>query len=297
MTINSMTGFARVSGGLADGSARWLIELKTVNARALDLKMRLPAPLDHLEPLLRLRIGKALARGSCQVLIQLVQDRTESGWTLNEAVLGELYRKVNAMARTLGAEPVGLSPLLGLKGVFEADDKTEPNADTGPLDAAVLTDIDRALAALIASRADEGRALLAILDEKIDRIAGLVSLADAHPSRRPEVVRARLEEAIQRLMEGASALDPQRLHQEAVLLATKADIREELDRLGAHVEAARTLLKDGGSIGRRLDFLTQELARESNTLCAKSSDIGLTAIGLDLKTLVEQFREQIQNVE
>ena len=297
MTIASMTGFARVSGQLDNGAASWIIELKSVNARALDVKLRLPPTLEHLEPVLRAGIGKALVRGSCQLLIQLSRPQPESALRLNVVALGALYRAVNAAANELGAGPVDLCSLLALKGIFETDARPEADGDAKVLDAAILGGFENALDALIAARHEEGRALSAILGAKVDEMARLVASADALPSRQPDAVRKRLEEAIRLLVENGPSFDPQRLHQEAILMATKADIREELDRLHAHIGAARVLLTDGGSVGRRLDFLAQEFTRESNTLCAKSSDIALTAIGLDLKTLVEQFREQIQNVE
>ncbi len=154
-----------------------------------------------------------------------------------------------------------------------------------------------ALGSLVDSRREEGRALDALLRSRIDAIASLADAADACPARKPDAIRARLAEQVAALVDASRALDPARLHQEAVLLAAKADIREEIDRLRAHVAAARDLLSKGGPVGRRLDFLAQEFSREANTLCAKANDVSLTAIGLDLKTEVEQFREQVQNVE
>ena len=274
-----------------------MIELKSVNARALDVKLRLPASIEHLEPAIRMRIAKSIARGSCQLLVQMTRERRSGGLRLNEAWLRELHASLNKVAKSLGADPVGLAALLEVKGVFEAEELPDRAEDSTAQDEAILRDLDVALGALVRARQEEGEALSTVLRDKIDRIADLIDQADAHPSRQPEAVRLRLEELIRLLIGAAPSLDPQRLHQEAVLMATKADIREELDRLKAHVDAARTLLRDGASIGRRLDFLAQEFTRESNTLCAKSADVALTAIGLDLKTLVEQFREQIQNVE
>jgi len=161
----------------------------------------------------------------------------------------------------------------------------------------MLTSLDTAIAALVASRRAEGEAMATILARRIDTIATLADAADACPARRPEAIKARLAEQVAGLIDASSGLDPNRLHQEAVLLAARADIREEIDRLRAHVGAARELLGKGGPVGRRLDFLAQEFSREANTLCAKAVDVSLTVIGLDLKTEVEQFREQVQNVE
>lgn len=294
MTLSSMTGFARTSGALDDMS--WVIEIKTVNARALDLKLRLPAQLEAVEPQIRAMIASAITRGACQLQLSLMRKTGEMRLTVNEAALAELYVTFSSIAARLGADPVPLARLIDLKGVLEYEERSMDEAALAALQAAVLADLEAAVAALVASRLSEGRALRDILHEKIDLIERLIMAADESPSRRPEAMKAKLSAAIQQLFSDVT-IDEQRLYQEAALLATKADIREELDRLYTHLKAARLLLSQGGPVGRKLDFLAQEFGRESNTLCAKSSDAALTAIGLDLKSVVEQFREQIQNVE
>jgi uncharacterized protein (TIGR00255 family) len=181
--------------------------------------------------------------------------------------------------------------------VVELDeDAVDPGQDEA-LIAALKGGVAKLIQSLKAARSKEGQALAAVLGQQLDMIAALVAEAEANPARQPEAIRARLEVQIAELVDGKAALDPARLHQEAVLIAARADIREEIDRLRAHVDAARTLLQEGGSVGRRLDFLAQEFGREANTLCAKANDVSLSRIGLELKAVIEQFREQVQNVE
>lgn len=294
MTLSSMTGFARVTGALDDAS--WAIEIKTVNAKALDVKLRLPALIEAIEPQIRTIIARSIPRGACQMQISLSRSTSEMRFKVNEAALEELHVTFSAIAARLGTERVPLSRLIDLKGVLDYEERNIDEAALLSLQRAVLDDVESAVATLVAARQAEGAALRGILLSRIERIEQLVRAADELPSRRPEAVKARLSAAVEQLFADVS-LDEQRLYQEAAILVTRADIREELDRLYMHVKAARALLSEGGPVGRKLDFLAQEFGRESNTLCAKSSDAALTAIGLDLKGVVEQFREQIQNVE
>ena len=187
--------------------------------------------------------------------------------------------------------------LLALRGVLEAADLEDDDAAVNAACAGALSSLDEAIAALTAARRWEGTALASVLKDMLGAIARLVEAADANPARRPEAVRERLAQSVQTLMASSRGLDENRLHQEAILLAAKADIREELDRLKTHVASARGLIEEGGPIGRRLDFLAQELAREASTLGAKANDVSLTAQGLELRAQIEQFREQVQNVE
>jgi uncharacterized protein (TIGR00255 family) len=197
----------------------------------------------------------------------------------------------------IATQPPTLDGILAIRGVIDVADEADDAEGRASLAKRMLADFEAALAALASDRQREGRAIGAILTARLDEMARLTRAAEASPARTPEAIRMRLAEQVAALIDTGGALDPDRLHQEAVLLATRADIREELDRLTAHDAAARALIAEDGPVGRRLDFLAQEFNREVNTLCAKSNDRGLTAIGLDLKALVDQFREQVQNLE
>jgi uncharacterized protein (TIGR00255 family) len=295
MTLASMTGFARADG--AATGVRWAWELKTVNARGLDIRVRVPSGMDALEAAARAAIAKPLVRGTCHANLTLHRDGVAPVVRINEDALESLVAALDVLRARVDATPPSLDGLLAVRGIVEV---VEPEADAEARAAeaeALLASLNLALESLTTARRREGDALAAILIDRLDAMERLTGAADTLPARRPEAIRARLAEQVQALIGAAPMLDPDRLHQEAVLLATKADIREELDRLKAHIAAARALIAEGHAVGRRLDFLAQELGRESNTLCAKSNDVGLTAIGLDLKAVIEQFREQVQNVE
>jgi uncharacterized protein (TIGR00255 family) len=295
MAVSSMTGFARAAG--AGGGWRWSVEIKTVNAKGLDIRLRLPAPFDRVEADARVRIGKALARGTCFVSLAAQREGAAAAIRVEEATLLALAAAARAAADKLGLPPPTMDGLLAVRGVVEATEAADDEAAVAETCAGALKSLDEALAALTASRRGEGRALAAVLSERLDTIQALTLAAEANPARQPAAVKARLAESVAALMESGRGFDENRLHQEAILLAAKADIREELDRLKTHVVAARTLLNEGGPIGRRLDFLAQEFGREANTLAAKSNDVSLTAQGLELRAQIEQFREQVQNVE
>jgi uncharacterized protein (TIGR00255 family) len=297
MTIRSMTGFAR-SQGQAVGAV-WSWELKTVNAKGFDLRLRLPPGFDTVEAEARRMIGTVIGRGTVHAALDLTRADHAADIRINEPLLRNLAEKLSAAARSVGLAPPSMDALLGVRGVMETVDPAESPEDNEALSQAILVSLEDAVVGLCAMREREGEALESILAERIAGIGALARQADQLPSRSPDAVRARLHRQIEDLLGSASAeqLDGQRLHQEAMMIAVKADIREELDRLASHVMQVSDLLKRGGAIGRRLDFLAQELSRETNTLCAKSNDMALTAIGIDLKTLVEQLREQVQNVE
>ena len=288
--ITSMTGFARAAG--TTGPVHWAWEIRSVNGRGLDVRIRVPAGYDGLGEAARTSLQKALTRGQCQLTLTLTKPEAAARVRINEGLLGSLAQAVARVPVPEGVAPVTLDALLGVRGVIEIEDDS---AETASITHDLAAGIDRLVADLVAARRAEGRQLEQVVTGQVDRIAALTEAADANPARRPEAVRARLAAAVEAL--GSSGLDPDRLHQEAVLLAAKADVREELDRLRAHVASARELLAAGGAIGRRLDFLAQEFGREANTLCAKANDISLSRIGLDLKVVVEQFREQVQNIE
>ncbi|HEY4863772.1 MAG TPA: DUF1732 domain-containing protein, partial [Xanthobacteraceae bacterium] len=216
---------------------------------------------------------------------------------VNEEVLAALLETIHKIAKRVDASPPSLDGILGLKGVMEITETEENAGDRREAEGAVAKGFEAALSDLVNARRNEGAALARVLEARLVEIARLTAAAEASPARAPEAIRARLAEQVKSIIGTGEKLDSDRLYQEAILLAAKADVREELDRLKAHVEAAQKLLAEGGPVGRKLDFLAQELNRESNTLCAKSNDVSLTAIGLDLKAAVDQFREQVQNLE
>jgi len=292
--IGSMTGYARASGAV--GGTSFTCEVKTVNGRGLDVRLRLSSGLDELEAELRRRIGQAVSRGS--VTLTLDVDRGSAGGEIvvNGAVLETVLAELDRLSHRLEAQAPRLDGILALKGVLVERSHAPAAHEQEQLNAAMLAAADTALAGLAAARQAEGEHLAGIVRARLDEIETLTAAAEAHPSRRRETVLARLRAQVADLVE-ATGVSEDRLAQEALLLATKADIREELDRLVAHIAAARKLLDAGGPIGRKLDFLSQEFNREANTLCAKSASVELTAIGLDLKAAIDQLREQVQNIE
>jgi uncharacterized protein (TIGR00255 family) len=295
MSIASMTGFARETG--VTGSYQWAWELKTVNGRGLEVRVRTPSGLDAMGEEARGQILKALTRGQGQLNLSLSKASAAPKLRVNQDVLQSLLSAIGDLTLPNNVKPASLDGLLSVRGVVELDDDAaDPSQDEG-LVAALRGGIVMLIKSLKAARLKEGQALAGVLGQQLDLISRLVDEAEAAPARQPDAIRIRLEAQIAELLDGKANLDPARLHQEAVLIAARADIREELDRLRAHVDAARSLLQEGGSVGRRLDFLAQEFGREANTLCAKANDVSLSRIGLELKAVIEQFREQVQNVE
>jgi uncharacterized protein (TIGR00255 family) len=295
MTLSSMTGFARASG--ASGAYRWSVELKSVNAKGLDLRLRVPPGFDRLEGEARARLGRALARGTCFATMSVQREGATPQVRVNKEALAAIVSAVREAAEGTGLGPPTLDGILAIRGIVDVVEAGDDEPALAAACAGALASLDEAIGALVAMRQGEGAALAAILSEKLAAIAALTQAADESPARRPEAIALRLAQSIAALLEAGRGFDENRLYQEAVLLAAKADIREELDRLKTHVAAARELIGNGGPVGRRLDFLAQELAREANTLCAKANDVSLTAIGLDLRGQIEQLREQIQNIE
>lgn len=295
MTLASMTGFARAQG--TSGAWSWAWELKSVNGKGLDVRLRLPGGWEGLENGLRQSAARVLARGNVNANLSLTRSDPEVSVRVNEAVLRSIAQSVRRVADDLGAPPVQLESLISLKGVLEISEAQESDEARTALETAIIAGFEQALADLAAMRVQEGAALAIVLGDRLDAIARLTAAAEANPSRRPEAIRAKLGDQIRVLMDTGANFDPDRLHQEALMIASKVDVREELDRLVTHVAAARAMLGEGGAIGRRLDFLAQEFNRETNTLCSKANDVSLTAIGLELKGVVEQFREQVQNIE
>jgi uncharacterized protein (TIGR00255 family) len=293
MTMNSMTGFGRVSG--ASGRHSWAWEMKSVNGRGLDVRVRVPQGFDVLGEEARKLVQSKMARGSVQINLSVQSAATEMSLKVNEAALASLVAALGRVSLPKDMKPASLDGLLAVRGIIEfASDEEDVLTSLGPV---LSTGLAGAVAELCANRASEGAAIHAMLTDQIDRIEKLVLACEAHPARTTEAIRARLESQIALLIGNSATLDSNRLYQEAALLAVKADVREEIDRLKAHIAAARIMLKDGGAIGRKLDFLSQEFGRETSTLCAKANDVSLSALGLELRTIVDQMREQVQNVE
>ncbi|MBX3514104.1 MAG: YicC family protein [Xanthobacteraceae bacterium] len=295
MTLASMTGFARASG--VYGVLRWAWELKSVNSKGLDLRFRLPPGRDVLEPAIRASIAKVLNRGNVTINLTINREGAAPQVRINEDVLAAVVAASKSLAGKIDAQKPTLDGILGIKGVMEVVETEESEAEREAANRVLLAGFETALKDLVEMRGKEGDVIGGVLSDRVTEIEKLTSRAESSPSRSIEAIRAKLGEQVKELLGASPAFDPERLHQEAALIAAKADIREELDRLMAHVGAARALLKGGGSVGRKLDFLAQEFNRESNTLCSKSNDVALTAIGLELKTAVDQFREQVQNIE
>lgn len=290
-----MTGFARADGMAA--GFRWTWEVRSVNGKGLDLRLRLPSGFERLDQPAREHCAGCLSRGNIQSTLKITSDKATNRIRINKDALDDVLSMMREVGEKIDAQPPTIDGILAIRGVLKTVDSEIDEATRGLLDREILQSLDNALTELVAMRAQEGRAIGSVLHARLSEISDKVEAAEASPARAPEAIRRRLAEQIAALLDAAPALDPDRLHQEAVLLATKADIREELDRLKAHLVAATELLKSGGPVGRRLDFLAQEFSRETNTLCAKSNDRALTAIGLDLKAIVDQLREQIQNLE
>ncbi|SMF83373.1 TIGR00255 family protein [Tistlia consotensis] len=293
--LSSMTGFARVDGG--DGGMTWTWELKSVNGKGLDLRCRLPAGWDAMEQPLRQKAAARLRRGNVQVGFQYASAAARARPRIDAEAFAELYRQAVDLAQSMKLPRPEFETILALRGVVEvAEEPDDPETREARLVAA-LADFDKGLERLAADREAEGARLGAVVEGHLAEVAGLVARARTLAVTQPEALRARLKEQVEALLQASPALSEERLAQEAALLATKADIREELDRLDGHVEAARALLAEGQAVGRRLDFLCQEFGREANTLCSKSSDLDLTRLGLDLKAAIDRLKEQIQNLE
>lgn len=295
MALSSMTGFARSHGTSGPYAFEW--ELKSVNAKGFDLRMRLPPGWDEIETTARKRATELLSRGTVYANLTVKRGNALSTVRVNEDVLNSILRIAADLAGKIDAVAPSVDGLMAIKGVIEV---VEPEADVQEDKAAkiaVAASFEEALAALVAMRQREGATLGEILTQRMDEIETLANKAEAAPGRKPEAIRARLAEQVAALLEASDRFDSDRLNQEALMMAAKADIREELDRIASHISQAREMISKGGAVGRRLDFLAQEFNREVNTCCSKSNDIELTNTGLEMKNVVEQFREQVQNLE
>jgi uncharacterized protein (TIGR00255 family) len=286
-----MTGFARHTANAGRVTISW--ELKSVNGRALDLRFRFPQGWERLEPSARQILQSAFSRGNIQASVALDAGETGEGLIINEAVLKQFELLSADLSARLGLAPPTVADVLSLPGILH---RSEAAADEA-LEPALLQCLSQAVSALKQARQSEGGALEAILLGHVRIVEALTLRAETDPARQPEAIRARIAENIAALVGAAPALDQDRLASEALFIASRSDIREEIDRLKTHVKSARQLLAQGGAVGRKLDFLAQEFNREANTLCSKSNAASITATGLELKAVVDQFREQVQNLE
>jgi uncharacterized protein (TIGR00255 family) len=295
MALSSMTGFARSHGAAGAYLFEW--ELKSVNAKGFDFRTRLPPGFDAVEPAVRKRATEMLARGTVYANLSVKRAASQPAIRINDEVLGAVMRAASDLAARFNTPPPTVDGILAIKGVIEVVEPEDDESDRSAAEAAIGAGFEQALKSLVDMRRREGTELGRILKERLDQIDRLLQLAETAAGQRPEAIKARLAEQIAALLQTSERFDPDRLHQEAIIIAAKADVREELDRIGSHVTQVRELLDKGGAVGRRLDFLAQEFNREVNTTCSKSNDLDLTNIGLELKSVVEQFREQVQNLE
>ena len=295
MTLSSMTGFARSEGTHA--GARWHWEVRSVNGRGLDLRLRLPPGHDALEPRIRETAGRHLARGSIAISLSVQRDSAVSEIRLNETVLRQVLAALERIRSSGDFERPRPDTILGLRGVLEVGEPLDDEAQTNAQQGAMMEGLERALAGVIEARTAEGRRLEPVLLSQLASIERITQKVAKAPARSADAIRARLKDQVGRLLDADVSLDETRLYQEAALLAQRADVGEELERLRAHVAAARDLIAASGPVGRKLDFLAQEFNREANTLCSKSNDVDVTRLGLELKAVIDQMREQVQNIE
>jgi len=293
--LSSMTGFARAQG--AQGSWRWHWEVRSVNARGLDVRIRFPEGFESLEQPARVLANERFARGGITAALTLDADAARGGIRINPEALQQVLAAIKTLEGQVVASPPTLDGILALRGVVEQQTPELSEPELAARDAAVLGSLAQALDALASARRDEGARLEVILRQHTDRMAKLVADAEGLATTQPEQLRERLKTSLDELLKARQGLNEDRLAQEIALLLVKADVREEIDRLKSHLTQARSMFDAGGAQGRRLDFLAQELNREANTLCSKSSDIQLTRVGLELKAVIDQLREQVQNVE
>lgn len=295
MSIKSMTGFSHADG--AAGAFAWHWELRSVNARGLDVRVRLPAGSEALEPKVREAAGRHLSRGSVTVTLNTESRSGAQEIRLNEETLRQVVAAAEKIRAMTEAAPPSADGLIAIKGVLEVVEHHESADEVAARTEAMVESLELGLRSLVEARAAEGARLKGVLKDHLSQIEQLVATVESSPARTPAAIQEQLKAQLERLFEGAGNLDPGRLHQEAVLIATRADVEEELKRLRAHIAAAHELLDEDGAIGRKLDFLAQEFNREANTLCSKANALDITRAGLALKSVIDQMREQVQNIE
>ncbi|MFA9387613.1 MAG: YicC/YloC family endoribonuclease [Methyloceanibacter sp.] len=295
MTLKSMTGFSRTDG--VHGETNWFWEVRSVNGRSLDLRLRLPSGLERLEAGTRSLCQETLARGNCTINLGIKREAGKMEIRLNDVALAQALAVAQRAQGLTDLTPASLDTLLAMRGVVETAELEESEEQRASLTEVLLAGLTDALDQLVAARTAEGKRLQLVIEMQLATIEELVVRATNEVARQPEVFAERFREQIARLNDVSATFEPERLHQEALLLATKADIQEELDRLRAHVAAASELIASGQPAGRKLEFLAQEFNREANTICSKASGIEISRTGLELKAVIDQLREQVQNIE
>ncbi|MFN0191689.1 MAG: YicC/YloC family endoribonuclease [Aestuariivirga sp.] len=295
MPLSSMTGFARIAGSY--GECRWHWEMRSVNGKNLDVRCRLPSGFEAVEAPVKAAAAARFKRGNLQAALDVPEAPAGGRAVINEVLLEQLAEAAARLSRKHGGGALQVEQLLNVRGVVEIASADEEDSEIASRDAAIVASFEACADQLLAGRREEGKRLLEVLRGQVDRIEALATAARDNPNRAPDAIRKRLADQIAKLTGTEAGLDPARLHQEALLIAVKADIQEELDRLFSHVGAARELLASDEAVGRKFEFLAQEFNREANTLCSKAADPSLTAIGLELKSVIDQLREQALNIE
>ena len=295
MSLNSMTGFGRAEGSYEGQS--WVWEVRSVNGRGLDVRLRLPPGSDALEARVRDAVARRFSRGSISINLAVQRTGGVTEIRLNEQALAQVLVAADRIRALAGGERPPAETLLSMRGVLEVVEPVDDEAHQKPRLDAMMASVEHALDDLARARTQEGARLSVVISGQLDEIGRLVAEVRESPLRTREAIAERLADQVRRLVEASAVLDAQRLHQEAVLLATKADVAEELERLASHIVAARGLMEEEGSVGRKLDFLMQEFNREANTLCSKANATEITRAGLALKVVIDQMREQVANIE
>jgi len=295
MTLQSMTGFARTQGQFEETS--WVWEIRSVNGKGLDLRLRIPSGYETLEVKSRSLLANFFARGNIQISLSVNQSSTSSVPHINQEAVSALLDAAKELQQKVGGELPSAAELMTMRGVVELSEKQLDDDQKEKLYAAIFKSLEEAAISLVNMRQSEGQAIAKVLEGQVEKIAQLHSDIEANDARSPEAIKQQLKLQVDKLVENNAEFDEQRLYQEVAILAAKADLQEELDRLVVHVKAAEDLLQSDGPVGRRLDFLAQEFNRECNTICSKSNSAEVTSIGLDMKLIIDQFREQLQNME
>lgn len=296
--LQSMTGFASTTQSV--GGRQLSCEMRSVNGKSLDIRLRLPSGLEAMEAEIKKRISAKIARGNIQVSISVDASSSQAFMSIDEEAFVALAKQASRLAQASNIAPPTTDGILAVRGIVSGDDAAIASVEIDDeFRDALLATIEQTVENLLAMRQNEGASLQSVLATHLHTIAEQTIAARDDAASRPDAIKAKLENQLSALLEcvGEGSLDPDRLHAEAAILATKADIREEIDRLHAHVAAASDLLAKGGPVGRKLDFLAQEFNRETNTICSKSTSATLTATGLALKAVIDQFREQVQNLQ